>query len=171
MSNILFKCAHEITIQTPLCLMAKWAKELCVGLSCQINISIPLSAALSMFDDVTPPGVRLWGGNAFSQLQQALWNNSYCIKVWRGLLRNDGLLCINKCIKDFECPTIVLDFHVLSFNNDRQWTVIGIHWPLWVSMFFSCAAIKRQLVQKHGNNVHTGAQGQNRMTAIRPQPL
>lgn len=45
--------------------MAEWAKKLCDGLSLQINISIPLSATLSIYDDVTPPSVRLWGEMRF----------------------------------------------------------------------------------------------------------
>lgn len=52
--------------------MAEWAKKLCEGPSCQINISIPLSAALSIYDDITPPSVMLWGGNALPQSGQAL---------------------------------------------------------------------------------------------------
>lgn len=37
--------------------MAEWAKKLHEGLSFQINISIPLSATLSIYDDVISPSV------------------------------------------------------------------------------------------------------------------
>lgn len=49
--------------------MAEWAKKLCEGPSCQINISIPLSAALAVYDDVTPPSVMLWGGKCITTVQ------------------------------------------------------------------------------------------------------
>lgn len=123
MSNILFKCAHEITIQTPLCLMAEWAKKLCEGLSCQINISIPLSAALSMYNDVTTPSVKLWEEMHFHSK-----NN-----------HSNLAACILRCEMDFwihlhvhwlmyklikQCLIIVPDYHGYTFNNDWQRTVV-----------------------------------------------
>lgn len=131
--------------------MAEWAKKLCVGLSFQINISIPLSAALSIYDDVTPPSVRLWwGGGALSPSRKALLT-----QVSNGSLKYDWPVC------DWLLHEGFLDCHGDDFNNNWCRALVNILRPFWVSMFFSCAPVREQLDDKCGNKVYSRASGEN----------
>lgn len=126
--------------------MAEWAKKLCVGLSFQINISIPLSAALSIYDDVTPPSVRLCGEKCtFTVLTQ----------VPNGVLKNDWPE------HDWLLHEGFLDCHGDDFNNNWCRALVNILRPFWVSMFFSCAPVRKQLVDKCGNKAYSRASRQN----------
>lgn len=92
--------------------------------------------------------------------------------MWNGLLNPEDLLvhCLMyKRIK--KCCMIVPDSHGYTFTLTDS-TLLAIFSDLYKSACsFRVCLSKNRACSKHGNNVHSGAQGQHRMTAIRPQLL